>query len=209
MPRYAASSAFSNRRRKKSGKGLKIFLGVAAAVVVALGIVFALNYKTVLLALGGGSLNIRSAQSIGKSMTSSDKFKNVSVKTNSSGETAVTGVSRDGAISYSVTQQSNRRETVTAQVDLKKLDTHGISKSAILHGNVAAISKAKTQMDAYLVPLVGKEQATGIETYLANQALRQSRSAPNHIRIVHTFGGTTVEVTGDLSAKSATVKITR
>lgn len=208
MARYAASSAFSNRRRK-SGKGLKIFLGILAVVVVALGIVFALNYKTILLALGGGKLNVRSAPQIAQSLAASDQFQNVKTGTDPAGTTTVTGVSKDGAVSYSVAQQKNSRETVTAQVNLKKLDTHGISKSAILHGDTAAISKAKTQMDAYLIPIVGKDQATGIETYIANQALRQSKSDPNHIRITHTFGGTTVEITGDLSTKNATVKITR
>lgn len=208
MPMYDTSFGLSNRRRK-SRKGLKIFLGIVAVLVIALGIFFALHYKALLLAFGGGNLEINRAQSIGKSMAASGDFQNVKTGTDASGNTTVTGVSKDGAVSYSVTQQKSGKETVTAQVNLKKLDTHGISKSAVLHGDTAAIQKAKAQMDAYLVPIVGQDQATGIETYLAKQALQQSKSNPNSIRIAHTFGKTTVQVSGSLSAHSATVKVTQ
>lgn len=203
MANLGRAYAAPQGRGKKSRKGLWIFLGIIVAVAVILCIVFALNHKTISLALGKGSFSLNSPQQIEKSMGDSGNFKDVK-----SSAGTVTGVSNDGAVSYKVTQKGGG-ETVDADIDLSKLDTGSIDKSAILKGNVSAISQAKTQADKYLEPIVGKSQLPGIEAYMAAEVLKQGKANPDDIDISHKFGDVTLKMTGDLSSDKATLQLSK
>lgn len=208
MATYRNSTVHFGRRRK-SRTGLKIFLGIVIAIVIILGIIFALNYKTIMLSTGNGSANINSLESIKKSLSDSKLFNGVNNSVDSAGNSVTTCTSKDGAVSYTITQQKNGKETVNADIDLKKLKSEGINKSEIKSGNVSAINKAKSIADQYVTPIVGSDQASGMELYLAKEIMNQGAANPDNINVNHKFGDVTVQVTGNLSADSANVKLSK
>lgn len=200
-------SRSSTRRggHRKTHRVRNTVLIILAVLVAALGITLLVHRKTISLATGGGNLQLNNISGIENALKSAGTFENFSTKTGADGTVTLTGVSKDGAITLSVVQKKDGHETATAEIDLKKLDTGNVSKSALLHGDTTAIKQTKGQADKLLVPLVGADQAAGIEAYLAPQALKQSRSNPSAVNINHQFGETDVTLTGNLSDKKATL----
>lgn len=204
MQRNSSDHPVLRQGRKKHGRARKIILAIVGVIAAALIVLLAVNYKTIALAFGKGSVHVNNLDQVKTSILKSGEFDNLSESTDAQGDRMLTGVTKDGAISFSLKQYPDGRETVTAQIDLKKLDLSGIDKQALLKGNTEALKKAKSVSDKIFRPVVGNE-ATGLESYLAQEALKESRNSPDDIQISHRFGATSVDLTGSLTTKKATL----
>lgn len=208
MPSYNYTSILKQTKKKKKTKmGFRIFLCVLVLAVAGLGTVFALNYNTILLTTGNGSAKLNDVINIKKTLAKSADMKNVKSKTDKNGNTTLTGISKNGAVAYKVTQKKNGKETVDAKVDINKLKK-SVKIKQINAGDLGAIKDLQKQANDYIEPIVGKDAATGIELYFTQKIVAQSTKNPEKINISHSFGGILVQLTGSLYSK-LTLKVTK
>lgn len=200
MERYASPvQSYSYGKRKGRHKGLKIFLIILLGIVVILGILFAINFNTIMVFNGKGHINVKQAPQIKQSMTGSGMFEDVGENTDSNGNSVMTGVSKDKAVTLTVTKQKDGTQVINAQVDTSKLDDAGIDLTALKNGNAKTLQAAKDLADKYVGTIVDDNSKTGMELYMASKLYNQYKNNPNDINISHSFGDTDLTVTGDMS----------
>lgn len=194
--------------KKKKHTVRRVVLAILALLLAAAVIWIAVHFRTLQLASGHGSLKLNSLPQITRSLTQSGRFDNLSQNTDSNGSQVLTGVSKDGAVSLTVTQDNGGHKTVDARIDLSKLDTGNISKSALLHGDTSALQAVRSEADQYLGALVDPGQLTGMETYVAGQLISQYRRNPDSaLDVDHTFGGTSLSLNGSLASQKIAIHL--
>lgn len=189
MNRYDRTLSVMPRRKRH--RGLKIFLGIVILLLVAAGIAFALNYNTVLLFAGKGTVSVPKTSAMEKALKASDKYENVKTRTDASGNTVVTANSTDGAVSFQSTTGSSGDTKVEVQMDVKKMK--GVSTSRSL-SNLKAM---QAKVNEYLSAVIEPSQLSGVESYVAREALSQYQSGQRNFSVSHNFNGTQLDVTGD------------
>jgi hypothetical protein len=160
-----------------------------------------------MLFFGKGSIKVKEIPQIKTSITGTGMFTGVKETTGTNGETVLTSVSKDNAVTLKITQQKDGKESIATQIDTKKLDTSGINTTDLLHGNPAAIQAAKKLADKYIGTIVDPSDVTGMEAYLASNLLGQYKSNPDDMSISHTFGDTSLNLTGDTSTGIVNINI--
>jgi hypothetical protein len=184
-------------------------MSVLVCIVIAAGVLFALNFKTITLMMGKGNIKVNTVSQIHKSLLGSGKFSDVTKTTDPDNSQVLTSTSDDNAVILTVTQQENGKETINAKVDLNKMDVGSVDKKALAHGSPSAISAAKALADKYVGSLVDTSDETGLEAYLATNLLSEYKSDPTSVNIDHTFGNTHLTLTGDLSSGNIEVDISK
>lgn len=177
--------------RRKSHRGLKIFGGILAVLLVAGGIAFALNYNTVLLFFGKGTVNLPAASSMAEALKANSQYEDVQTSSDAAGNTVVTAKSADGAVSIQSTTDSSGQQNIQVQMDVKKMD--GVSTSKSL-SNLTAI---QSKINDYLSSVVDPSQLSGIESYVAREVLAQYQKRQSTFSIANDFGGTKLQAAGN------------
>ena len=199
---YPMMSSYG-RRRGKHRKALIITLSVIAALLVAAGVFVALNYNTILLGSGRGTVRIKDISQIRQSVDQSGLFGDVQESTDADGNQVIKCVSKDKAVTLTVTQKKDGSKTVNAQVDLKKVEAGGIKADDLKSGGLPAVQAAKSAADKYVGTVVDKSEVTGMETYVAKEAFAQYKSGSDNISVSNRYGNTSLDVSGSLSTKKA------
>lgn len=189
--------------RRKKHRGLKIFLGIVAVILVAGAILFALNYRTILLFTGRGAVRVPDSNSLANSLKSNSRYENVQTSSGASGETVVTAQSKDGAVTVKSTTDASGEQTVEVQMDVTKMQ--GVSTSRSL-SNLQAI---QSHVNEYLVSAVDSSQLTGIESYVAREALAQYQSGQSTFSVSHNFSGTQLDATGSFETGKVQIHVAR
>ena len=204
-----SNSKYDRNNKKRHGRAFKISLSILVCLVVAAGVLFVTNHNTVALMMGKGNIGVNTISQVAASLSATGKFGNATV-TGSAGQTqALTCISKDNAVTLTVTQQESGKETIAAKVDLKKMDFRGIDKKALLHGSPSAIQAAKALANSYVGTVVDPSDETGVEAYLVANLLSQYRSNPTSVNIDHAFGSAHLTITGNLSTGKIDVSITK
>ena len=201
MSRYDRILSTSPRRKKH--RGLKIFLIVIAALLVAGGIVFALNYNTILLFNGKGTVSVPAASTMAKALKTSSTYENVQTSSDASGNTVVTAQSKDGAVNIKSTTGSSGGQKIEVQMDVKKMKGVSTSKS------LANLQAMQAKVNQYLVSAVDPSQLTGVESYVAREVLAQYQSGQETFTVSNNFSGTQLDVTGDFETGIVNFNVVR
>ncbi len=210
MDNYKNSySSYDLKNKKKHGKAFNIFLFIILGLIILTGILFVINYNTIMLAMGKGNIKVNTISQAEKSLLDTGKFNSAKVIKSSDQTQVLTCTSKDNAVELTITQQKNGKEMIDAKVDLKKLDFQDIDKKALLRGSPSEIIAAKALANDYIGTLIDSKDVTGIETYLASNLLSQYKSNPNSLSVDHTFGNAQLILTGDLSKGKINVSISK
>lgn len=197
MKRYNNLDRSSYRGKKKRKKGLKILLIILAVIVVAAGIVFALNYNTIMLMTGHGTFDIKPVDKMKTAIDQTGLFERVE-ETSSAGESVLKTTSKDGAINLNITQSQSGTETISADINLKDIDTGGIDISALRSGDPSAIAEAKKLADKYVGTIIDEDSKTGIEAFLVQKLIKEFNSDDNLFYITQMFGSTELDFSGNM-----------
>jgi hypothetical protein len=193
------SPTYVSRQKRKHGKALKIVLSILILIIVILGILFAINYNTIMMFFGKGNLKVKDISQIKSGILSTGEFTDLKESVDANGSSVLTGVSKDKAVTLTITQSKSGAKTVSAKVDTSKLDTSGINKDALLKGQPAAVQSAKSLADKYIGTVVDSSDVNGMEAYLAGDVLSKYKSDPSNLTVDHNFGDTNLNISGDSS----------
>lgn len=194
--------------KKKSRKRPVIVLSILLLIFIGLGVAFALNYKTIMLTTGNGDAKLNDVHTIKSTLAKSSAMKNIKSQTDKNGNTTLTGTSKNGAVNYKVTQKKDGKETVNANVDVNRLQSKAVNIKQFKVGDLTAIKSLQQQANEYIAPIVGKDQATGIELFFTRELISQGAKNPKAISISHKFGDMSVQLYGNIYSK-LTLKIVK
>ncbi|MDF2535046.1 MAG: hypothetical protein K0R18_1205 [Bacillales bacterium] len=177
-------------KKPKKRKTLKIMIYVFSTILLIFGVVFALNFQTIMLMSGKGKLKMNDIAAVKKAVSNSKVLSLESESTGADGTKTLNIKSKDNAVTIIVSQKPNKTQTISANIDANKLNTTNIDMDAIKSGDVKAVSAAKSLADDYLSTIVSKDQASGIEAYAAKEAISQLKNGNTNLSINNTFGST-------------------
>ena len=192
-------SPVNGRLKKKHSKALKIILSILLCILIALIVLFAINFKTIMLLFGNGNIKVKEIPEIKSALESTSMFSEVAESVNENGYKVLTSTSNDKAVKLTITEQKDGKKTVSAEVNANKIDASGIDTEGLKQGNPAAINYAKTLADKYVGTIIDKADITGMEAYITKSILSQYKSNPDAITIDHNFENTNFNLSGDLS----------
>lgn len=209
MKQYKNSNSSKYNHKKKHGMAFKVTITVLGCIVAAVIVLLAINFNTIMLMMGKGNVSINTISQVKNTIPNTNKFSSEADTSSTDDTQVLTTVSKDKAVTLTITQQQDGKETIDAIVDLKKIDTKGINKQALKQGNPAAIQSAKILADSYIGTVINSSDTSGIEAYVATNLISQYKSNPTNVNIDHTFGNAHLTLSGNLSTGSLHVTITK
>lgn len=189
----------------KHKKALKITAGVFGGIILLCGIIFALNFNTVMLMMGSGSVKVASVDQLKKKLSSDKTYQNVKTDKNANGKQTLSAQSKDGAVTIEAVESNNGKVKISGNIDVTKVEA--LKKSNI---NVNDLQSMKNIADQYVNNLVDQQSVTGVEAYVAKEVLAQYQGNKQNFAVSKKFDqGAVLNVSGDFTSGQVNFDITQ
>lgn len=189
----------------KHKRALKITAGIFGGIILILGIIFALNFNTVMLMMGSGSVKVTSVDQLKKKLSSDKTYQNVKTDKNANGKQTLSAQSKDGAVTIEAVESNNGKVKISGNIDVTKVEA--LKKSNI---NVNDLQSMKNIADQYVNNLVDQQSVTGVEAYVAKEVLAQYQGNKQNFAVSKKFDqGAVLNVSGDFASGQVNFDITQ